>query len=214
MKPSSSLLHLTYCILIWVGSAEFPLKDPCLQTCSNHEITKEVLQSCVSACMEMGFCCGNRLDGDGWTSSNFLSCANGCEIAFYTSNVDECKGSCFKGNKASCMYTHPNIAKSFGKCYKCNCEEDTTKDECARGCEQATKLPGFYEYVEPPENVCNQADIPRFLFGGQSNMVRIMDKIASAVSQIKCLKSLLMFLDYIFINSFLPKFVSLFISNL
>jgi len=152
-------------------TADFPLKNPCLQTCANTDITAEILQKCVDRCAKnAGSCCGNRLDGDEWTSSNYLSCANGCEIAYYRSTVSQCKADCYVGNKANCMYKHPNIAKTFGKCYHCSCGEETKSYECNRGCDEAANLPEYYQYVEPEEAVCDQDDVPRFLFAGQSNM--------------------------------------------
>ncbi len=176
--PLSSLIA-QWCLLLLLSSSGgafaqlFPLENPCLQTCANDDITDTILQKCVDKCFALGYCCGNRLVDDPNTSANMLSCANGCEIAYYRSTVEECKADCAVGNQAECEYTHPNIGKTFTKCYECNCMQWPAQDECERGCEEAANFPEFYQYVETPPGTCNQDDIPRFLFGGQSNMVRL-----------------------------------------
>jgi len=159
-------------------AADFPLENPCLQTCSNSDsdITATTLQTCIDKCLPNGHCCGNRLNGECPASSNQrLSCANGCEIAFYRSTVDQCKQDCQAGNVQECFYSHPNIAKDFNKCGSCsnnfnNCTSWPTLDACSQGCDLAATIPEFYQYVEVPPGSCDHDNIPRFLFGGQSNM--------------------------------------------
>jgi hypothetical protein len=250
MKHASSILSAFFYITATASIASgFPLKDPCLQTCSNDEITSTILQTCIDQCMMMGHCSGNRLNGECPASSNRrLSCANGCEIAFYTSTVDECKAGCDDGNtQKSCDYKHPNINNPFSMCAQCKeecdesfeisgltracgstpamrlscdhgceipyrklsfhecragCDNRRTGQTCAYkypdvdnpfpicgecgdgidqsprisacsdGCDIAASNPMFYKYVEVPEATCNHTNKPRFLFAGQSNMVR------------------------------------------
>eukprot|EP00551_Chaetoceros_affinis_P009589 CAMPEP_0203674432 /NCGR_PEP_ID=MMETSP0090-20130426/16167_1 /ASSEMBLY_ACC=CAM_ASM_001088 /TAXON_ID=426623 /ORGANISM="Chaetoceros affinis, Strain CCMP159" /LENGTH=473 /DNA_ID=CAMNT_0050540305 /DNA_START=66 /DNA_END=1487 /DNA_ORIENTATION=+ len=168
----ASLSLFTHCTLLLpsLTPAQFPLENPCLQTCSITDITPETLQTCVDKCFDAGHCCGNRLVDDPNTAANLLSCANGCEIAYYRSTVEQCKADCVVGNNMDCEYQHPNIPKMFDKCYTCNCQEWPPMDACEQGCELAATLEDFYQYVEPTPGSCDQEQIPRFLFGGQSNM--------------------------------------------
>ena len=80
-------------------------------------LSADLLQTCIDKCHEEeGLCCGNRLNGEApHSSNNRLSCANGCEIAYYSESVSECKGYCAFGNDASCDYNHPIIEISFSK---------------------------------------------------------------------------------------------------
>jgi len=144
--------------------------SPCLTTCDPKDTLKaETLQKCVDKCFEKGFCCGNRLFGEDIYSSNqMLSCANGCEIAFYSSKVSECKGHCTAGRQV-CQYKHPAIPDAFNLCNECECGKWPATNECAYGCEQADLFPEFYQYTGG-DTRCETENIPRFLFGGQSNM--------------------------------------------
>ena len=178
MKTSFSLLLTHYILFLKVVHhviADFPLLDPCLQTCVQNDITANILQTCIDKCEPLGHCCGNRLNGEAPFSSNRrLSCANGCEIAYYRTTVDECKVDCAAVlSSDECAYTHPNIERPFKICKKCQegCPLWPDDNACSDGCEQAAELPEFYKYVELPD-ICEQNDIPRFLFAGQSNMVR------------------------------------------
>ena len=158
--------------IIILVAADFPLQNPCLQTCG---IASSVLQKCIDQCATVGYYCGNRLNGECPNSSNQrLSCANGCEIAYYRSNVAQCKADCDVGNRRGCQYTHPNIEKPFRKCGVCQegGDERSGFNACKDGCDLASDFPEYYQYVEVPRGSCVQDDIPRFLFGGQSNMVR------------------------------------------
>jgi hypothetical protein len=180
MKLASSILRVFLCTTVTVSAASgFPLEDPCLRTCSNDDITSTILQTCIDQCMMMGHCSGNRLNGECLVSSDKrLSCANGCEIAFYTSTVDECKSACDDGNTLQkCHYKHPNINTLFNMCGKCEegCDESPEINACSDGCDIAASTSEFYKYVKVPEGVCNHTSKPRFLFGGQSNMVRKSD---------------------------------------
>ena len=179
MKTSFSLL-LTHSILLLKVVhrviADFPLSDPCLKPCSNSDITATILQTCIDKCAPLGHCCGNRLNGEApYSSAERLSCANGCEIAYYRSTVDECKADCaaVRSLENACFYKHPNIKKTFENCNSCQegCLFWPDDNACSDGCELAADLPEFYQYEEPVDT-CEQDDIPRFLFAGQSNMVR------------------------------------------
>ena len=169
-----------FLIAITIGlcsAAESTLESPCLRKCPLKKLTPEILQNCINTCITQGHCGGNRLNGECISSSNEkLSCANGCEIAYYTSTVNQCKADCDEGNKPGCMYVHSNIENFFQKCGNCEeemCnEQQPSLDACYDGCELAASFPNFYQYVEASQETCVQDDIPRFLFGGQSNMVR------------------------------------------
>ena len=179
MKTSFSLLLTHYILFLKVVHhviADFPLSDPCLKPCSNSDITATILQTCIDKCEPLGHCCGNRLNGEAPFSSNRrLSCANGCEIAYYyRTTVNECKVDCAAVlSSDECAYTYPNIERPFKICKMCQegCPLWPDDNACSDGCEQAAELPEFYKYVELPD-ICEQNDIPRFLFAGQSNMVR------------------------------------------
>jgi hypothetical protein len=167
----------------------FPLENPCLETCnSDADITAEILQTCIEKCMISGDCCGNRLNGEAPHSSNArLSCANGCEIAYYRATVKECKADCAVGNDPEiCEYNHPNIKTPFSMCWNCQegCDGWPDSKACEDGCDFAKELPEFYKYVEKPGGSCDYDDIPRFLFAGQSNMVRSKNDIQSEYSSI------------------------------
>jgi len=101
-----------------------------------------------------------------------LSCANGCELAYYSSNLYECAKYCTNGNTSECTYSNPLIDQPFEKCGSCQngCSEEQTDGECFTGCELATNVPDFYgikrEMADEPF-----LDVPRFLFAGQSNMI-------------------------------------------
>lgn len=100
-----------------------------------------------------------------------LSCANGCEIAFYSKSLGECERSCEEGNsRDSCNYMNPLIRSQFDLCHGCqdtlSCSSPIQPNECAIGCQLAEPLESFYETYETHTYV----DIPRFLFAGQSNM--------------------------------------------
>ena len=156
-------------------AAEFPLESPCFRRCPVKKLTPEILQQCIDECKTKGHCGGNRLNGECPDSSNeMLSCAHGCEIAYYRSTVDQCKADCDQGNESGCMYVHPNIENSFQKCGDCQetCDIQPDTNSCHDGCDAAALFPDFYQYVEVSQETCVQDDIPRFLFGGQSNMVR------------------------------------------
>jgi hypothetical protein len=146
----------------------FPLDDPYLVQCASEEegISATVLQTCVDQCLANGHSCGNRLNGGcDSTSTMRLSCAHGCEIAYYTPTVDKCKASCNYGNKQNCYYKHPNIDTPFSMCAECGDVSDQSLTEiqaCSDGCDFAATNSEFYTYVKKP----------RFLFAGQSNMVR------------------------------------------
>ena len=169
------LSHVVFFQLISSVIAEFPLDNPCLQTCANTELKASVLQKCVDICLENGFCYGNRLAEGACTvtAANLLSCSNGCEIAYYSSSVDQCKAYCVEGNDAFCEYFHPYISNPFGKCWDCpECDVWPPLDACSTGCDYAAEFEDFYQFIEPSEEgSCEQDDIPRFLFAGQSNMV-------------------------------------------
>ncbi len=156
--------------------AEFPLEDPCLETCDDggvETLTASTLQTCIDKCLTLDHCCGNRLNGeDPATAAQMLSCANGCEIAYYRSSVAECKADCQEGNnQAGCEYNHPNILQPFDICQTCACDKWPAEDACSTGCDLAAELPEFYQYEEAPvTSTCEQDDVPRFLFAGQSNM--------------------------------------------
>ena len=171
-----NLLHLLcFCLAFIIIGAEFPLENPCLQSCSVEDISATILQKCIDQCMTLNHCCGNRLNGEApFTSNMRLSCANGCEIAYYRSTVAECKADCAEGNQHGCEYNHPNIASNFEKCFECqeSCDKYPDEGACSDGCDFAANFPEFYQYEEAPEGTCEQDDIPRFLFSGQSNMVR------------------------------------------
>jgi len=150
------------------------VNPPCLESCDeNGSITAEILQKCVEKCSSVDYCCGNRLvTTDGEDSSNsFLSCANGCEIAYYSTTVEECKEHCQMGNEAKwCIYDHPltDRFKKCGECASCNESTEVGSTDCRDGCIKASFLDDFYAY---DVNVCSGTeDIPRFLFAGQSNM--------------------------------------------
>lgn len=104
-----------------------------------------------------------------------LSCANGCEIAYHRSTVAECKADCAEGNQSGCEYFHPNIKNPFSMCYECQegCNKWPADNACSDGCDFAAGLQEFYQFVETPAGTCDQDILPRFLFAGQSNMVRL-----------------------------------------
>mmetsp|Transcript_17125 Transcript_17125/g.20365 ORF Transcript_17125/g.20365 Transcript_17125/m.20365 type:complete len:478 (-) Transcript_17125:280-1713(-) len=151
---------------------------PCLRSCSrsNDVLTYDTLQKCVDRCADLGHCCRNRLDtGDDVedSSDGLLSCANGCEIAFFSTTVDACELQCEDGNNFDgCDYKHPNpFTKLFDKCGDCDCNKyyAVSSTDCRDGCRQAETLDEFYNYTDI--GGCVTEDIPRFLFAGQSNMV-------------------------------------------
>jgi len=143
--------------------------EPCLQSCSNG-LTAKILQKCVDKCVLLEHCCGNRLDEDGdfYSSNQRLSCANGCEIAYYSKTLDECKGHCSAGNEPGCDYQHP-FTSTFEKCGSCStyCSSWPSPGACADGCDEALNFNQFYKFEES----CEPEVMPRFLFAGQSNMV-------------------------------------------
>jgi len=153
---------------------------PCLRTCDASSVVvleADILQICINKCMTDSHCCGNRLNGEApYSSAARLSCANGCEIAFYRSTVALCKADCDVANDlADCSYAHPNIFKPFNSCGDCQegCDGWPELGDCANGCDHANTLRniGYYQYEEPESsNTCETENIPRFLFGGQSNM--------------------------------------------
>ncbi len=156
--------------------ANFPLDEPCLSTCAIDDISITTLQKCIDLCNTSGHICGNRLNGEcSGSSDKILSCAHGCEIAYYRSSIDQCKSDCSSANQINtCSYSHPNIVNRFDKCDDCleGNDESPDLDACSDGCTLAANLPEFYQYVEIPEETCNNEMKPRFLFAGQSNMVR------------------------------------------
>lgn len=162
-------------ILALMVTADFPLENPCIQSCNVDELKATVLQQCIDKCKTLGHCCGNRLNGECPASSNQrLSCANGCEIAYHRSTKWQCKQDCANGNMNGCEYNHPNIMSTFHKCGDCQegCDKWPDLNACEDGCELAATLPQFYQYVDTSDASCsNQDNIPRFLFAGQSNMV-------------------------------------------
>ena len=81
----------------------------------NYPLNASTLQKCINKCENNGHCCGNRLNGEVDDSShNLLSCANGCEIAFYVSRKSQCKYRCAKGNESSsCRYDPPDFIVDF-----------------------------------------------------------------------------------------------------
>lgn len=176
-------------LLISSITAEFPLTDPCLQTCKNTELAATVLQQCIDKCMENGHCCGNRLNGEAPdTAAERLSCANGCEFAYYRSNVADCKADCAAGTGNGCEYQHPNIASMFQKCGVCQegCDGWPSDDACSNGCDFASDFPEFYQFIEDAPGSCVQDERPRFLFAGQSNMVRYEISLSSFLSFLSC----------------------------
>jgi hypothetical protein len=161
--------------------AAFPLESPCLQSCANDEITASILQKCINQCLTLNHCGGNRLNDEcKETSNQKLSCANGCEIAYYRSTVEECKSDCADGNSNNgCDYKHPNIPSTFKKCGICQagCDQGPELSACSDGCDLAAQFEQNYQHNETVQgNFCKQDDIPRFLFAGQSNMVRLQKK--------------------------------------
>jgi len=146
---------------------------PCFLTCYSETISAEILQECVDLCKSEGYCCGNRLNGEAPDSSaTTLSCANGCEIAFYSEVKSDCTTSCASGNANTCTYAHPFINRPFSKCGQCQSECNVggiywpPQDACGSGCDAATNLNEFYKFTGPQ---CAPQK-PRFLFAGQSNM--------------------------------------------
>jgi len=114
-------------------------------------LTAKLLQKCINRCKNQGaqYCCGNRLNGEAPSSSNNrLSCANGCEIAYYSSELSKCKIACDDGNESTCTYKHPLIAKEFGKCNDCQdgCDSWPPEKACYLGCNKASLLEEFYKY--------------------------------------------------------------------
>ena len=146
--------HLVFFHILTSVVADFPLEDPCLQRCPIIDIRASVLQKCVDRCLENGFCFGNRLAEGACTDTTdrLLSCSNGCEIAFYSTSVGQCKDYCVEGNGSSCKYTHPFISQPFKKCWDCNeCETPPHKDACSSGCEYAAE---FEEYCRLGGRCC------------------------------------------------------------
>jgi len=114
-------------------------------------LTASILQTCIDLCQDNGHCCGNRLNLEVIGSShNLLSCAIGCEIAYYEKTVRSCKSRCKVGNKQDCFYKHPIIG-SLVKCQACQpgCEGSTSTDECSKGCDLAATIDDYY-YVSGP----------------------------------------------------------------
>ena len=142
-------------------------KDPpCLKSCDS-VVFADTLQKCVDRCFKEGHCCGNRHYGQDTASGCMMpSCANGCEIAFFSSKESECKGHCAEA-KQNCEYKHPFITDPFEMCDDCDCDKCPSSDACNYGCEQAKSFEEFYQHDDV---VCDTEDIPRFLFAGQSNM--------------------------------------------
>lgn len=157
--------------IVFGGSKNFP-SGSCLKPCGIPDIMATTLQKCIDLCNANGHCDSNRLSNDCASSSNkVLSCANGCEIAYHRSKVSECKWDCQNGASDSCWYYHPNILTPFTKCGACQegCDTFPDRNSCSAGCDLAATLPEFYKYKEVS---CSPDNIPRFLFAGQSNMVR------------------------------------------
>jgi len=128
----------------------------------------------VDLCKSEGYCCGNRLNGEAPdTSATLLSCANGCEIAFYSEVKSDCKRSCASGNANTCTYAHPFINRAFSKCGECQSECNVggiywpSQGACDSGCDAAANLHEFYRFTG--QQCAPQK--PRFLFAGQSNML-------------------------------------------
>ena len=118
----------------------------------NYPITAATLQKCVKKCENNGHCCGNRLKDDGVLGGGYklLSCANGCEIAFYVPNKFQCKSHCANGNEdedSTCIYDPPGIFIDFFKCGECRsgCSTPISENECSNGCAFANTLDGFYD---------------------------------------------------------------------
>jgi len=126
-------------------------------------LSANLLQTCIDKCHEEpDLCCGNRLNGEAPNSSNNrLSCANGCEIAYYSENISECKAYCEFGNDASCDYDHPVIQMPFSKCGSCQegCDGWPPSNACDIGCDKAKDLNEFY-------NPC--FDYPDWEYKGQN----------------------------------------------
>jgi len=111
------------------------------------DLTPTLLQTCIEECQEEGFCCGNRLNGEApTTSNNRLSCANGCEIAYYSKDVAECQSYCEEGNDEGCEWKHPLIEMVFKKCRDCQegCPGWPAAEACSTGCDKAQSIDGFY----------------------------------------------------------------------
>ncbi len=137
MILTSFVIFLVFTVVF--VAADFPLDSPCFQTCSIDDITANTLQKCIDLCKPLGHCCGNRLNGECPDSSAMrLSCANGCEIAYYRSTVAQCKADCSTGNNLNeCEYYHPNISSPFQMCGECQngCDKWPDLDACQDGCE-------------------------------------------------------------------------------
>ena len=83
---------------------------------STAKLNADLLQICIDECAKAGFdCYGNRLNGENsnGTSSDTLSCADGCEIAYYSKNVTDCKEGCASGESKPCEYKLPLIEMPF-----------------------------------------------------------------------------------------------------
>eukprot|EP00536_Pseudo-nitzschia_multiseries_P005126 jgi/Psemu1/285561/fgenesh1_pg.93_\ len=145
-------------LLLLVGKNPFPTDaSPIAPGDRNNDsynpkdvLNYNLLQKCIDNCQAKGYCCGNRLNGESITSSfNYLSCANGCEIAFYSNSVAECKQQCTKGNAEACTYSHKDIFVPFEKCFNCQegCDTGVSEEECSVGCEEAATIDNkFYRY--------------------------------------------------------------------
>jgi len=177
------MISLPYFLaLVISGSLSVVSGAPCLKSCDKppSPLSAKVLQTCINKCETN--CCGNRLNGKDPTSSShasFLTCANGCEIAYHTpwkkgSGVKMCKSQCKIGSKEGCEYKHPNIREIFSKCGEdCSgCPDGPKASECADGCDAAKTLrKKFYKIKNTDPDTCKLEDnVTRFLFSGQSNM--------------------------------------------
>lgn len=94
-----------------------------------------------------------------------MSCANGCELAYYAKDREMCECNCGVGNSAGCDWKHPDIAGTFEMCHSCQegCDGSTDTNECNVGCNEAEGLSGFYNDVrdETQIDVCRGETKPR-----------------------------------------------------
>jgi len=133
------------------------------------QLTPLVLQKCIEECEKQGFCCGNRLNGEApYTAAERLSCANGCEIAYYSTKVSECKDYCEEGNQEGCTYKHPLIATEFSKCKSCQegCNGSPSLEACNIGCEEASKHNVYNPGSETSTSWLIEAEEAQFNGGG------------------------------------------------
>lgn len=151
MSPFRWSLHALQVSVALAGSLEACLSNSAssssLGSCSP---TPSALDACNAQCAANGFCC----DGSTYASSHgLLSCNHGCRMAWYASELQECIDHCTLGNSGGCSYDHAE-AGTLHKCGDCQtgCSGSTSRDECARGCELAHNVGGFYNalYYTPP----------------------------------------------------------------